>query len=81
MKKRYTKPEIMFEDFSLSTSIATSCEFGASHSQYVCAYEDEFLEAVIFTADISACTTIMQDGAHNGICYHVPSEASNIFAS
>ena len=81
MKKTYKKPEIMFEDFSLSTSIAAACEYGASHTQYVCAYEDEFLEAVIFTNDIDACTTKMQDGAHNGICYHVPAETSNIFAS
>lgn len=81
MKKAYTKPDIMFEDFSLSTSIALSCEYGASHVQYVCAYEDEFLEAVIFTNDISACTTKIQDGAYNGICYHVPSDATNIFAS
>ena len=26
MKKKYMKPEIMFEDFSLNTSIAANCE-------------------------------------------------------
>lgn len=81
MKKTYKKPEIIFEDFSLSTSIALGCEFGAHHAEYLCAYEDEYLEAVIFTETISACTTKMQDGVYNGLCYHVPSDQTNIFAS
>ena len=81
MKKTYTKPEIMFEDFSLSTSIALGCEYGAHHTEYVCAYEDEDMGKMIFTETISACTTKTQDGLYNTLCYHVPTESNNIFAS
>lgn len=81
MKKTYAKPHIMFEDFSLSTSIAVACEYKAKHTEYSCAYEDEFLEQIIFTAEVSTCETKMADGAYNEICYHVPLESSNIFAS
>lgn len=81
MKKTYTKPEIMFEDFSLSTSIAAGCEVGAHHTENACAYENEDFGEFIFTEGLTVCTTTYPDGAYNGLCYHVPEDTMNIFAS
>lgn len=80
MKKTYTKPEIMFEDFSLSTSIALGCELGAHHVENACAYEDKFMGVFIFTESLAVCTTKVPDG-YNKLCYHVPESSQNIFAS
>ena len=81
MKKTYTKPEIMFEDFSLSTSIALGCEIAAHHAQNQCPYVEEYFGEVIFTEKlVGICTVTVPDG-YNGLCYHVPSASQNIFAS
>ena len=79
MKKTYTKPEIMFEDFSLSTSIALGCEFAAHHAQDQCAFEEPYFGEFIFVND-AVCTVKVPDG-YDGLCYHVPSPSQNIFVS
>lgn len=77
MKKAYMKPEILFEDFSLSQSIAAGCEEKTNTpSQEQCGFE--FGPYVVFldTPD-SKCTgdgrvdNMGGDGEWNGICYHV----------
>lgn len=81
MKKSYSKPEIFFEDFSLSTSIAGSCDKIIDNAtKYVCAYYDERHNKYVFTDDIGACTTKNEDGT-NGICYHTPIDTSDLFNS
>ena len=80
MKKIYSKPEIMFEDFALSESIAGDCETKINNqTRGSCAYILRTGEHV-FTG-ISACTTDEQDGDYNGICYHVPIDTRNLFNS
>ncbi len=88
MKRVYNKPEIMFEDFSLSTNIANGCEFEASFSKGTCAakVEEMGLTWNVFFSDIAACTTTApgkeeDDNEFNGICYHVPVDTSNVFSS
>ena len=82
MKKVYSKPEIMFEDFTLSTSVA-SCEVPAESMMYECAVE--FIPGVMYLFDgqVSGCTTPVEDGSEedNGICYHVPTPSNNVFGS
>lgn len=84
MKKAYTKPAIMFEDFTLSTNIAGSCEIKTNTpSSGNCAYEahDEFLGVeMIFTNKVNACLTTEDDGEYNNICYQVP-YGENLFNS
>ena len=84
MKKTYTKPEIMFEDFTLTSNIAASCAVKTyTPSSGECAYivNDEFLgDIYFFTNDVSACTTTEADEDYNGICYHAPYDA-NLFNS
>lgn len=82
MTKEYVKPQIVFEEFSLSTNIAAGCNIIISNStQGVCAYEDVRNNKNVFTEAISACTTKQDDGASNGICYHVPIETNDLFNS
>lgn len=85
MKKVYNKPEIVFEDFSMSTNIAGDCEVKTwTPNSGTCAYKymDEFLgEVKLFLSTISDCTTVEADGEYNGFCYHVPTESKNLFNS
>lgn len=81
MKKVYTKPAIMFEDFTLSTNIAGSCEIKTNTPNAgKCAYEGDE-EYPIFTDAVSACITKWQDTENNGFCYHVPIVTNNLFNS
>ena len=78
-KKPYQKPEIVFEDFSLTTNIAAGCEHIANQSEDICGVlYDELENMYIFNVgNVSGCNT---QGNEN-ICYHVPTEASNVFNS
>ncbi|MBQ7871776.1 MAG: hypothetical protein IJ357_06505 [Oscillospiraceae bacterium] len=80
MKKTYEKPAIIFEDFSLSTSIAAGCELVTPlpTSDDGCGYPTR--GGIIFIEG-TQCTTYPQDGSYNGFCYHVPAETSNLFNS
>lgn len=86
MKKAYMKPDIIFEDFTLSTSIAGSCEVPTSTpGARQCGLD--FGAGVIFLDTMLGICTIKVkdngsgDGEHNGICYHVFSNGRNIFNS
>lgn len=86
MKKKYEKPEIMFESFSMSTNIASGCEHqNVTHSDgvYGCGYKLERFDDVVFTEAVgcNAHEVLDSDGSYNKICYHVPSENNNLFTS
>lgn len=85
MKKMYSKPEIVFESFVLSTNIAGNCKTIINTPSYGnCAYSvtDEFLGPLnIFVTGVSACTTTEADGEYNGICYQTPVDTSSLFNS
>lgn len=75
MKKEYKKPELLFDSFELSTSIATGCA-------------DKIREPinkfgkVIFTSYLN-CTDVptTDDEAMYGICYHNPTDLTRMFTS
>lgn len=86
MKKTYQKPQIMFEDFSLSTNIAGDCEVRThTPARHSCAYTvtDEFGDTShIFMGDmVGICSTTQQDDGSSGFCYHVPFENNTLFNS
>lgn len=84
MKKVYTKPEIMFESFTLSTNIAAGCQFIVNNaSQGVCGYlpDRDPTGKNIFTSEITGCQRTEVDGGYNGICYHVPTDTTDLFNS
>lgn len=80
MRKAYSKPEIVFESFAMSTSIAAGCELDTPLPTYEesCGYPirggNVFLEG-------PQCTSVPQDGMYDGYCYHVPVETNNLFNS
>lgn len=83
MKKAYLKPEIVFEDFSLSTSIAAGCEVivPTPHSG-TCGYAYEGGGGdTIFVTDVTGCGIKIDDDSNNGFCYHVPIESNSLFNS
>ena len=66
MKKAYAKPQIAFENFLMSTSIAAICEYTNPEQLYIPGLGNMFTEK-------EACTYIPDmfggDGGANGICY------------
>lgn len=87
MKKTYSKPDIMFESFTLSTNIAASCAPGAQtlSADYICGklFSDG---TMVFTTSVSGCSlkvTADQDGdaMWGTYCYHVPVNLLNAFDS
>ena len=79
MKKPYRAPEIFFEDFSLSSSIAAGCEFVANSAENICGYLD-IDGTMIFVTGVTGCQFHQPDG-YDSACYHVPNDYANVFAS
>lgn len=82
MKKTYSKPGIVFESFSLSTSITSGCIITAD--QTVEAIGTGGIKAgklVVFQNDAQGCITKVSSGWLNGFCYHNPVEFNNLFHS
>ena len=82
MKKTYSKPEIAFEDFSLSVGIAAGCEIKiGNQSEGSCGYAyPGGMGSTMFVKD-GICNVVVEDSSTNGFCYHNPSAANNIFNS
>ena len=81
-KKPYQKPEIVFEDFSLTTNIAAGCEKKIdSPSQMQCGLNVDGM--MLFLTGVTGCEfTDQGNGTDNdGYCYHTPTDENNIFNS
>ena len=83
MKKSYSKPEILFESFAMSTSIATTCEVRFElQAKDVCGYPGSAPGLTIFATTYGGCTVEGKaDDEYNGLCYNVPDETYNLFQS
>lgn len=84
MKKCYQSPEILFEDFTLSVNIALNCDIIIDTQSYnTCALG--FGRNAIFVESVNACTTKIEDGSqyneYDQVCYHVPSQSTDLFNS
>ena len=86
MKKAYSKPDILFESFSMATSIAAGCEVKLdTQAAYVCGVK--FDNVTLFTNEVTNCKSgdglVIAEGdkMYNKLCYHNPYEANNVFAS
>lgn len=81
-KKTYSKPQLVYESFALSQSIASGCEGIANFGEGAC--------SVTITGSFDS-VSIFQDAAYgcqfvppnpdDYICYHAPSEMNNVFSS
>lgn len=86
MKNPYQKPAIMFEDFSLSVSIAGNCEsIVGSPSEGSCGIITSSGDTV-FTGPNEGCVFTPEDMGQekdtwDGFCYHVPVDSKSLFNS
>ena len=79
MKKVYEQPEIVFESFSLSTSISKDCEVKTDAQAYnTCAIGTGGI--AMFDGSIKSCVFVPGE-EYDGPCYHVPVETENLFNS
>lgn len=76
MKKAYSKPDIFFEDFSLSTNIAAGCVLIAERQDGK--FGVLWGGMYIFTGD---CTDNVKTETWGTICYHIPTPGNNAFSS
>ena len=82
MKSIYVSPEIMYEDFSLSTNIAAGCEvYVGTPSPGQCTIM--LGPKPLFDSDNigGICETTPPPGKYDSACYHVPEENYNLFNS
>lgn len=79
MKKKYVKPQIIIENFALSETIAAGCDFKTNTMvEGECGFP--LKGAMIFTSEVAGCLYHQPDN-NDMICYHVPTDATNIFNS
>lgn len=84
MKKEYAKPVIMFEDFTLNTSIASGCEAKTNlQARGSCGWipDDRWNQGAIFIDSSTGCAITPPEGKYDTLCYHVPNESYNLFNS
>lgn len=90
MKKTYMKPEIMFEDFTLTTNIAAGCEVQDVNASTINSCGLDFSGVPVFIEGMTGCAGGIEvpdpnntgDGQdpYTSICYHNPS-GTNVFNS
>lgn len=79
MKKLYSKPEIVFESFTLSNAIAAGCEYTNPQHEDLKMSDGTYM----FTSEGNCGSWVDEaggDGAYGNICYHVPT-GINLFVS
>lgn len=83
MKKVYSKPDIIFESFSLSQNIAAGCEYTNSVDPNLYMTGKGFAFTDEANCQYKVPDQVGGDGEFNGICYHVFSNggAINFFNS
>ena len=80
MKKTYSKPQIMFEAFTLSTNIASGCGVITTLStRGTCGYTpDRWPESVVLFNTDGICNTSPQNTEYDGLCYDNPSAGTGM---
>lgn len=84
MKKSYSAPDIIFESFSLSTSIA-ACDVETNFGVGNCGYE-VYPGFIIFKYGVDGCYApiegdIFETSNGDSLCYDNPSGLTNLFSS
>ena len=81
MRKLYSKPEVVFENFLISTNIAAGCVYKTNlQTEGNCGYDDDRGNGVIFTLDVTGCKYHNVEDS-DSLCYHNPSDYGAIFNS
>jgi hypothetical protein len=78
MKKTYVRPEVYFESFELSASIATGCKLISNAAERVCPVTDNELGITYFASDMC---TYGPPKPNDKVCYNPPADTANVFTS
>lgn len=84
MKREYAKPIIVFEDFTLNTSIASGCEAKTNlQAMGNCGWipNAHWNQGAIFMDSSTGCAITPSQAGYDTLCYHVPTESYNLFNS
>lgn len=82
MKKLYSKPGIVYEDFSISTHIAKTCDVElGTFEQGECGGYNLGTLNIFIDGSMAGCLIPLPDDPSNGICYHVPVNGMRLFNS
>lgn len=79
MKKPYVKPQVYFENFQLSASIALGCKLLSHAAENVCPVDDPDLGVKIFMETIG-CSYTPGPGDEKP-CYDPPADSTRVFSS
>ena len=80
MKKEYKKPQIIYESFELSQSIAGGCEFVSNAQRGICSIkmsEYGWDDETVLTESMCIIGVIADDQ----LCYDVPAPSSRVYSS
>lgn len=80
MKKAYSRPDILFDSFSMCSAIASTCEASANFARDVCGVEMT-PSISLFLEGVTGCSWIVKEEEYDGLCYHVPFDTNNVFNS
>lgn len=80
MKRMYDKPQIVFDSFELSQSIAAGCELFSNIAWQQCPVDVGGSFGTIFTLE-EICNRTPDDNEYKEICYDVPFEENMVFSS
>ena len=86
MKKKYVKPAVFFESFTICTAIAGDCEniFGLQGKDTCEIPSTPYIPGMgIFNVGPTSQCGVQggDDSRYNGLCYHVPEARNNLFNS
>lgn len=82
MKKAYSKPDILFEDFSLCTSIAAGCEETPFNHTESCGVKLTKGKILFGEGFLNCNKTIGEvESKYDKLCYHNPFDSYNVFNS
>lgn len=80
MRKAYSKPLLVAENFALSSSISSPCEGIAQNAEFACAVYIPDLSTSIL-GDLDMGCNEMPPNPEDSVCYHNPSDANNVYGS
>ena len=78
MKKAYSKPQILFDSFELSQSIALGCEKITNQAEGSCVVTEKETGITYFAG--TGCM-FTPPGPGDSICYHAPDDSTNVYSS
>lgn len=84
--KKYVKPDLYFESFALSHSVASGCAYALNHTENGCRLDGSnplgLPDGVyLFAGTDGGCTLYYSDASYEDYCLQTDADGYNIFTS